>query len=91
MIIMHPDDIVATQQPMKLAGKMLVHPEISGRVAFRQIGEVKPVMANRPKRPVGEAAIILFDIAARKVANRIGKRSDSLVLECGVAFLAGFA
>jgi hypothetical protein len=32
MIIMHPDDIVATQQLMKLPGKMLVHPEIGGRV-----------------------------------------------------------
>ena len=67
---------------------MLVHPEISGRVAFRQIGEVKPVMANRPKHPVGEAAIILFDIAARKIAYRIGQSSSSLVLECGVAFFA---
>ena len=44
---------------MKLPGKMLVHPEIGGGAAFRQIGEVEAVMTNRPKRLVGEAAIIL--------------------------------
>ena len=58
---------------MELAGKVLIHPEISDGVGFRQIGEVEAIMTNRPKRLIGEAAIILFDIAARKVADRIGE------------------
>ncbi len=91
MIIMHPNNIIATQQLMELTGKLLVHPEIGGGVAFRQIGEVEAIMTNRPKRPVGEAAIILFDIAARKVAYRIGERSNSPALERRPALLAGFA
>ena len=91
MIIMHPDDVIATQQLMELAGEVFVHPEIGGSVAVRQIGEVEAIMTNRPKRPVGETAIILLDIAARKVAYRIGERSNSSALEGVVALLAGFA
>ena len=64
MIIMHPDDVIGTQQLMELAGEVFVHPEIGGSVTVRQIGEVEAIMTNRPKRPVGETAIILFDIAA---------------------------
>ena len=64
MIIMHPDDVIGTQQLMELAGEVFVHPEISGSVSVRQIGEVEAIMANRPKRPIGETAIILFDVAA---------------------------
>jgi hypothetical protein len=91
MIIMHPDHVIGTQQLMDLAGKLLVHPEIGGGVAFRQIGEVEAIMTNRPKRPVGEAAIILLDIAARKVAYRIGERSNNPALGGGLTLLAGFA
>ena len=91
MIIMHPDDVVGPQELVDLAGEMFVHPEIGGRVGFRQIGEVEPIMTNRPKRPVSKAAIILFDIAARKVAYRIGERSNSSVLGNVVALLSGFA
>jgi hypothetical protein len=63
---------------MEFASKLLVHPEIGGGVAFRKFGEVEAIMTNRPKRLVGEAAIILFDIAARKVAYRIGERSNCI-------------
>src|SRR5208337_4443546 len=91
MIIMHPDHVIGTQQLMDLAGEMLVHPEIGGRVGFRQISEVEAIMTNRPKRPVGKAAIILLDIAAREVAYRIGERSNSPALGDVVALLSGFA
>src|SRR5208282_5227605 len=91
MIIMHPDDVVGPQELVDLAGKVLVHPEIGGRVGFRKIGEVEAIMTNRPQRPVGEAAIILFDIAARKVAYRIGERSNSPALGAVVTLLSGFA
>jgi hypothetical protein len=91
MIIMHPDDVIAAQQLVELAGKLLIHPEIGGGVAFRQIGEVEAIMTNRPKRLVGEAAIILLDIAARKIANRIGQRSNGPTLGGGATLLAGFA
>jgi hypothetical protein len=91
MIIMHPDNVIGTQQLMKLAGKLLVHPEIGGGIAFRQIGEVEAVVTNWPKCSVGEAAIILFDIATRKVAYRIGERSNSPTLGGGATLLAGIA
>ena len=64
MIVVHPNDVVPAQHREELPGELLVHPEIGGGAAFRQIGEVEAVMTNRPKRLVGEAAIILFDIAA---------------------------
>ena len=66
---------------MDLAGEMLVRPgNRRPRWIFRQIGEVEAIMTNRPKRPVGKAAIILLDIAAREVAYRIGERSNSPAL-----------
>jgi hypothetical protein len=88
---MHPDNVIATQQLVELAGKLLVHSEIGGSVAFRQVREVEAIMTNRPKRPVGEATIILFDIAARKAAYRKADRSISSYLRDGFAFLASFA
>ncbi len=91
MIIMHPDDVVGTQELMELAGEVFVHPEIGGSVGFRQIGEVEAIMTNRPKRPISETAIILLDIAARKVAYRIGNRSISPILGFGVTLFSGFA
>jgi hypothetical protein len=91
MIIMHPDNVIAPQQLMELASEVFVHPEIAGSVAVRQIGEVEAIMTNRPKRLIGEAAIILFDIAARKVADRIGERANSPAAGIAAALLAGLA
>jgi hypothetical protein len=67
------------------------HHGVPAVLALIEFGEVEAIMTNRPKRPVGEAVIILFDIAARKVAYRIGERSNSPALGGGAALLAGFA
>ena len=48
-------------------------------------------MTYRPKRPVGEAVIILFDIVARKVADSVGQRSNSPALGDGATLLSGLA
>ena len=41
MIVVHPNHIVRAQHLMELPGELLVHPEIAGGVAFRQIGEIE--------------------------------------------------
>ncbi len=64
MIVVHPNDVVLAQHLVELPGELLVHPEISGGVAFRQIGKIETIMTDRPQRPVGEAMVILLDIAA---------------------------
>jgi hypothetical protein len=88
---MHPNDVVPAQRVVELPGELLVHPEIAGCVAFRQIGEIETIMTDRPQHPVGETMIILLDIAARKVGHRIGERSKSPPLGRERALLAGFA
>src|ERR1019366_6052723 len=91
MIIVHPDRIIGPQKLLELAGKFLIDPEICGGIAFGQIGEVEAIMAYRPKRPVGEAAIILIHVATREVADRIGERSNRLALGNVIAFVRSFA
>ena len=91
MIVMHPNHIVPAQHLMELPGELLVHPEICGGVAFRQIGEVETIMTDRPQHAVGEAMVILLDIATRKGGHREGDRSFCAKFRNGFAFLASLA
>src|SRR6202030_2548018 len=91
MIVVHPNDVIRAQHLVKLPSELLVHPEIGCGVAFRKIGEIETIMTNRPQRLVGEAMVILLDVAPRKVGHRIGERSKSPPLAGERALLAGFA
>ena len=48
MIVVHPDDIVGPQQLVELAGEILVDANIAGQIAARELGEIEPIMQNRP-------------------------------------------
>src|SRR3546814_3039859 len=76
MIVVHPDHVVVAQHGGELAGDKVVDPEISGIVAARKLGKVKPEMEKRPKLRVGEAVVIFLEVALREMDRGIGSLAD---------------
>ena len=62
VVIMYPDRIVGPQELLQLAGEFLIDAKIRCGIAFREISKIEAVMADRPKRPIGEATIVLMDV-----------------------------
>ena len=92
VVVVHPDEVVRRQQRSEALGEELVGAEIPGRVAPGEAGQVEAVMADGPERPVGEAEIIVVQVALREVADRVGDRADIVQLDrLDVVALAGRA
>ena len=91
MVIVDPDRVPFIEQLGKPAGERPVDPEETGGVLGRIFGEIEPVVTDRPKRPVGEAVIKLFEIAAAEVGDRVAHRTICTKRGGGFRHVVGLA
>ena len=52
-------------------GEMPVHPEIAGQVAAGELGQVDPVMQDRPQHAIGEAVVIFLVVLLGQIGDDI--------------------
>src|SRR5712692_4918249 len=78
MIIMDPDQIVMRDDFFEFGRKVIIDAEISAEVAPRKLGEVQPIMQNRPQHPIGEPVIVFLIIMFSQVGDDV---FDVLVLD----------
>jgi hypothetical protein len=58
VIVVHPDDVVRTQQRKQRFGEIGVDALVASERGPAELDQAKPVMAERPERAVGVADII---------------------------------
>jgi hypothetical protein len=92
VVVVHPDDVVGLDQLGERPGEEPVDAEISREVLAREIREVEAVVEEGPERTVGEAGIILVEVALGEIDERVvdiafGPYMDAVRL----ALAAGFA
>src|SRR5262249_57880413 len=78
MIVVDPDQIVLFEDFFEFGREMIVDPEIPAKVAARKLGEVQPVMQDRPQHSVGETVIVFLIVMFGEVGNYV---FDVLVFE----------
>ena len=64
---MDPEDVVGLQQRHQLARKQLVHPAVPGNKTRVKVGQVQPVMEDRPQHAVAVAQVITVMVFAAQV------------------------
>src|SRR6266849_641000 len=50
---------------------MIVDAEISAEVSARKLGEVQPIMQNRPQHPIGETVIVFLIIVFSQIGDDV--------------------
>ena len=58
VIVVHPQNVVFLQQRQQLASEQLVDAPVARDVAGVEVGEVEPVMEDRPEHAVGVARVV---------------------------------
>src|SRR6476646_12227380 len=64
---MHPQDIIGPQQFFEMSGEILIHPEITAKVAARKFGEVEPLMQDGPQHTVCETVVELLGVVLAQI------------------------
>ena len=72
MVVVRPDQIVGPDQGSEEPGERTVHPEVARHVLAGELGQIEPVVAERPERAVGVARVVLVDILLGQIGDRIG-------------------
>jgi hypothetical protein len=90
VIILHPDHVVGLDQRQHGVGKALVRPLIPFGEAALVLGQIDPVMEQRPQRPVRVAVVVLFDVLFLEVDGRGGDAFLALEVDVSGEFV-GFA
>ena len=85
MIVVHPDHVVGLEKGLQTVGEHLVDAEIARHLAAGELHEVEPVMQDRPQHPIGEAVVVLLEVAPRDVGGDVG---DARMLELANLLLA---
>jgi hypothetical protein len=70
VIVVHPDQVVLPDYFFELGREMIIDPEISAEIPTRELGEIKPVMQNRPQHAVGEAVVIFLNLCGTSCHRR---------------------
>ena len=71
VIVVDPDEFVSRDDFFEFGREMIVDAEISAEVTARKLGEVQPIMQNRPQHPIGETVIVLLIIVFGEVGNDV--------------------
>ena len=72
MVVVHPDLVVLADQRGSGIGEELVHPLVAHGIVPVVLGQIQPVVKQRPQRRIGVAVIILLDVIGREVDRRSG-------------------
>ena len=91
MVVVDPDHVVRPDELGEPPGEELVDAEIAGGVAPIEAGEVEPVVAHRPERPVGKAVVEILEVALGEIRNRVFDVAEGVRLGLGLASLHGCA
>jgi len=78
VIVVDPDQIVIRDDFLEFGRKVIVDPEISAEVPPRKLGEVQPIMQDRPQHPIGETVIVFLKLVFSQVGDDV---FDVLVLD----------
>ncbi len=78
MIVVHPHNVVGSEQRLQMPGEEFVDAEVAAEIAAREFGEVEPVMQNRPQHPVGEAVVEFLVVVLAQIDGGV---SDVVVLD----------
>ncbi len=70
MVVMHQDQVFRLDQRRHRFGKTGVHPRIAAGKIARDLGQVEPVMEQRPQGAVGETVVIFIYILGFQVDRR---------------------
>jgi hypothetical protein len=71
VIVVDPDKIVILDDFLQFGRKVIVDPEISAEVSPRKLGEVQPIMQDRPQHPVGEPIIVFLIVMFSQVGDDV--------------------
>src|SRR5215813_907219 len=71
VIVMDPDEIVVLNNFFELCRKMIIDPKISTEIPQRKLGEVQPIMQNRPQHTISEAIVIFLVVVLRQIGDNI--------------------
>ncbi len=66
MVVVDPDQIVRLQERRQRVGEFRVDPLIALHIGGPEIGEIQPVVEDRPQHAVGEAEIVFLVILPRE-------------------------
>ena len=85
VIVLNPDDVVGLQLRGEHAGEERIDAEIAGDVLVLEVGEIEPVVKQRPEGAIGEAGVVFVDIALGQVDE--GKLDVALLAPVDVELL----
>src|SRR5271155_2831480 len=68
---MNPDEVVRRQYFVQFAGKMLIDPHIASEIAARELGNVQPIVENRPQNAISKSVVIFFEVLLEQVSDDI--------------------
>lgn len=86
---MHPDQIVGLDQRLHRLGEAFVDAGIAGVEIALELGQVDPIVEERPQRPVGIAVIIFVDILLFQVDGRGGDSAALLEVDMAAELVGG--
>lgn len=72
VVVVHPHQVFCFEYRNQMVREKAVDAEIARHVLARIIGQVEPVVAERPEHAVGKAGIVFVDVFAAEIRQRIG-------------------
>ena len=74
---MNPNHIIRPNEFVQLAREMLVDPHVAGEIAAGKLGEVQPIVQDRPQHPIGKAVVVFVVIFLGQIGNDVGNAALS--------------
>src|ERR1700722_12778890 len=76
MIVMHPNQVIGSDQRCQGRGEQVVYPAVSLEFGPFEVAQADLVVQDGPERVVGEATIVLVVVLAGQVDGKEGDRTD---------------
>ena len=81
VVIVHPDEVVGRDVRRDLLAEDAVHPLVAALIVALELGQIEPVVEQRPQRRIGIAVVIFLDLLLGEVDRPRGDAAIGLEME----------
>ncbi|MNC22518.1 hypothetical protein D3C75_705200 [compost metagenome] len=71
VVVVHPENVVRCEERTQALGKELVDPLVTTEIGLAELRQIDPVVQDRPQHPVGEAVVVLIEVARAHVGQDV--------------------
>ncbi|MNZ96173.1 hypothetical protein D3C78_1153550 [compost metagenome] len=71
VVVVDPEDVVGFEERAEAFGEEFVDPLVAAEIGLVELGEIDPVVQDRPQHAVGEAVVVLLEILRAHVGQHV--------------------